>query len=411
MSARVASLVALSTAWLILGIAACSSDDASTPAAADASTPKQDGSTPDVTSGDASNPDANSECGLVVPTTYDSPNYTTNAASELQIRARFSAFLQPMKDAEGNLAVVPTAASLRALYDAQDGGAPSLRSITTPYYAGKIDGWIDTFAAAAGNSWTPAEPPTGTGGKYGANIFTERGNDLRQAIEKGMFGAAMYKHALTILNGTLTEASVDRLVAIYGAHPSFPRNDKPATQDGGVSNPDSLIATYAKRRDPGNTTPPGLYVRIKTSLITVKAAIARGPACNAERDAAIASFKKDMERTLFATVIFYLNDSTNKFSLATPTPTNLAAALHGYGEAVGFIHGYRTLPATDRTITDAQVDTLLTTLGANPTATITSYKFVTDTATELPKFLQAIQQVTAIYAFSPQEVTAFKVHN
>lgn len=383
---------------LLAVLAACSSSEST--------------STPNAQPPQATGPaDASTGCGLVIPAEYESANFATHAAIELGIRSQLTAFMQPMKDAEASLAATPSAATLRAGFDAAASPAPSLRAITTPYFAGRVDAWLDAFSAAAGKSWTPAEPPVGSGGKFESYIYTERGTDIRQSIEKGLFGAMLYNHALTILRSPLTAASVDRLIAIYGAHPSFPRNDKAATQDGGAPFPDVLVALYAKRRDAGQTSAPGSYLRMKQAFITMKAAIDRGSACDAERDGAVALFKREWERVLFSTAVFYLNDVITKLSAASPTSADMANALHGFSEAAAFMHGFRGLPQDGRVATDAQIDGVLDTLGANPAGTVQTYKLAVDPSAELPKVLQAIQQIATIEGFSAQEMAAFKVNN
>ncbi len=166
-------------------------------------------------------------------TSYDGAQFATNAATELDVKARFKAFLQPMKDAELNVSLKPTAAQLGQLLDA---GTPSLRAQTSAGYAQPISGYLAEFEAAAGLKWQPGPTPMGPGGIYGKYIFNARGTDLRQIIEKGMFGAMFYHQAQTLLRGPLTPATVDRALALFGAPPSFPADDK------ATPSPDDLMA-------------------------------------------------------------------------------------------------------------------------------------------------------------------------
>lgn len=342
------------------------------------------------------------QCSLAaLPTSYDSPSYDSNTSSERDLRTRFKAFLQPMRDAEANLAVKPSAAELTALYEA---GSPSLRSLTSSYYQAKADALIAAFAAAAGNTWTPAGTPSGPGGKYGAYIFTADGTDLRQAIEKGLFGAAFYRHALTLLDAPITGATVDRIIESFGAHASFP-GDTAAAQ-----HPDEFAAAYAKRRDRRDAQNPGVYLNFKNAAIRAQAAIAAGSACDAQRDEALRTMRGEWERALAATTIFYFNDAIKKLSATAPTATDMASGLHGYGEGVGFIHGFRTLPTDRRIITDAQIDDFLTLVGAPSSGAATSYRLVTDTAAELPKLTLAITRLATIYGFTPAQVEDFKTN-
>ncbi len=337
-------------------------------------------------------------CGLTLPATYESPAYEKAAAAELTVRAQFKAFTDPMKAADLDLTVQPTAAQLTALFDA---GSPSLRAITTPYYAPKVETSIGVFVGAAGKTWAPVDPPSGPGGQYGKYLFTATGTDIRQSIEKGLFGAALYNHAFALMKGTITEATIDSLVAIYGAHPSFPQDDKAMTH------PDTLVAQYAKRRNkPGADGP---YQTIKKSLITAKAAAFAGASCDGERDAALATFRQEWEKVIFSTVIFYLNDASLKLSTEPATTDTVSGGLHGYGEVVSFVHGYRGVPQEGKKITDAQIDELLAAINAPHDKPATSYKLATDAATEIPKLQKAITTIATIYGFSAQEVDGFKL--
>lgn len=113
------------------------------------------------------------QCDLTgLPSTYESPSYDQNTVVEKDLRTRLKGLLQPMKDAEASLSVKPTESELKALWNA---GSPSLRSLTTSYFVPKIEAMITAFSQAAGNSWTPTPTPTGSGGKYGANIYSAQG--------------------------------------------------------------------------------------------------------------------------------------------------------------------------------------------------------------------------------------------
>jgi hypothetical protein len=342
-----------------------------------------------------------STCTVQVPDAYDGVGYDANVAVELDIIARFNAFMLPMKDAEASASVTVTADELKALFDA---GTPSLRSLTSSYYAGKIDVWLGAFADATGQSWAPSEPPSATGGIYEKWIFDERGTDLRQAIEKGMFGASHYAHALAITTDAPDAATIDRVLSIYGAHPSFPHDDK------ALENPDQFSATYAKRRDDKSDPEPGFYRKLKASFITARTTAAAGDDCVAERDSAVAAIKSDWEKMLFATVIYYSNDGIKKLTVDPPTDADLAAGLHSIGEATGFVHGFRQLDATKNQITDAQIDELLVLLNAPASGPVDTYKFATDTASEIGKLQQVIAKVQSIYGFSDAEVDKFKLN-
>jgi hypothetical protein len=371
-------------------------DDAQPPSKIDSGAGGRDGGV------DASPEGPVNACAPADPNTYTSASYDTNAAVELGVRQRFNAFLQPMRDAQLDLTKKPTAAELKAIYDM---GTPTLRSITTTYYAGKIDEWLTLFEGAAGNMWTPAEPPPAAGGKYlMGDIYSKEGLDIRQAIEKGMFAAAFYNHALTLMNGQVTPATIDRLIAIFGAHPTFPKDDGAMAM-----NRDIWAASYAKRRtNPAAAMSAGIYYQIKGNLIAAQAAAAGGTACNTELQAALKAFRDNWEKVLFATVIYYANDTKTK--LGQVMEMNFGPALHNIAEGSSFVHGYRMLPAASRKITDAQIDEILALFGAPATGPITVYKFATDTAAQVPKLDEVINKIKTIYGFSDAEVEAFKTN-
>ena len=341
-----------------------------------------------------------STCTAKMPDTYPAADWDANTAVEADVIARFKAFQQPMKDAELSAAVKPTASALTGLFDA---GSPSLRSITTPYYASKIDGLIAEFEKAAGNAWKPAEPPPVSGGIYSKNIFDARGRDLRQAIEKGMFAATTFNTAVALVASNPDAKAVDRMLALYGAHPSFPHDDKDP------NHPDQFTAQYAKRRDDKTSANPGLYRKLKLSFIAARTTAAAGADCAADRDAAVKAIKTDWERTLMSTVVFYANDAAKKLTVDPPTDDDVAAGLHSLGEMVAFVHGYRQIDSAERTLTDQDIDDLLALLGAPATGDATSYKYATETATEVGKLPQVSAKLKAIYGFTDAEMEQFKV--
>jgi len=346
-------------------------------------------------------PPASGTCVLTLPASYDGSKYESNAASELGLRTSFSAFTQKMKDAEADLTLQPTAAELAALFEA---GAPGLKATTSSAFQPRVAGLLAEFEASAGKSYVPQDPPE-AGGKFGNYIFSAHGTDLRQAIEKGLFGAAFYHQALALMAGAVDETTPDRLIALFGAHPTFPADDKAA------SNPDVLAAAYAERRDKKDSAQPGPYLKMKAAFIQAQAAIRAGQGCNADRDEALATLRTEWERAIFATVVFYLNDAATKLAIEPPTESTQSAGLHSYGEVIGFVSGFRGLPTSGRTITDAQLEDLLATLGAPVDAEVTSYKLVTDTASQLSALQQAAGKIASIYQFSAADLEAYKVNN
>lgn len=345
-----------------------------------------------------------SPCGVAIPSTYESPQYETNAAAELALRNSFRAYQMPMVDVETSLAPdggtrpPVSKAQVVALWQA---GNPSVRSISSAYLVGRTDAWLTQYEAAGTGTWTPAEPPPATGGAYGRWVLGPTGFDLRQGTEKAAYGGAFYFYAVSLVTaGGLTAGTVDRLVAIFGAHPSFPNNPTAPT------NPDVFAAAYAARRDakdPGNLGP---YQKIKRALIVAKATITAGETCNADRDAAFRVFFEEWEKSSYATAVFYLNDTQAR--LGANTLEQRQAALHAYGEALSIMIGFKAVVSPYRKITDAQIDDLLTT-GYYPEGQPGEiYKLVTNSAAAVLKLGEMITKIKTVYGFTDAEINAFK---
>lgn len=339
-----------------------------------------------------------SEAPLTIPTTYDGASYATNTTAEFALRSDLDALSAEMKRSR-TAGVVVDFSTLSLLYNNS-----SLAAATSTYYKSRIDGsggWLDELAKASGNTYQPG-PPQGNGGVYGAYLLDENGLDLEQMVEKGLFGAAFYNHAIGLMQGNLTPATADQLIAIFGAHPDFPNTDNSNT----AANPDRFAAQYAARRDKNDGL--GFYSQLKNAFLKLQAAIKAGDAYQTEQQEALKTIRTTWEKVNFATVINYCHTSISKLSATNPSDADKAAALHGYSEAVAFVHGWRSLPAAYRIISDAQIDELLVLLNAPYDGTPNSYLFLTDPVDELPKLSQLIEKLKTIYGFSDQEIEDFK---
>jgi hypothetical protein len=364
---------------------------------------------PDAAAGDGSLDGPGSEtgpgtlaCGAVVPATYESPNFALNAKEELDLKTHFAELEDTMKTAEGTGTAVVTAAQLQAIFTA---GTPNLRSIATAAAQAKVDDYITQFgdiAVAGGKTWTPAdaeaEGGAPNGGKYeAANIFSATGVDLREGVAKILLGGALYNHALALSTGPITEATVDRLLAVFGATTKLANR---TDADAGADEKDELVAEYAARRDSKTGTTLGPYRKIKGALLVAKAAAAGGEKCRADLDAALKVYFLEWEKASYLTVIFYLNAAATN---ASANPVKGPAALHGFGEAAGFLQSFKGIPQDRRKITDAQIDKLLDEVGA-----ATPYKLITNTAERLVAFNGAFQEIGAIYGLTQTDIEEAK---
>jgi CxxC motif-containing protein (DUF1111 family) len=351
---------------------------------------------------------ATTTCGAPLPAAYDGTNFAANAADELAVVDGLKALTDAMKAGETNNDP-PELPALQALFNTTES---PLGKATTAYYAGRVNTWLATFAAIpAGSTWAPPQPPAtdATPGKLVDWIFDQRGLDLRQVVEKGLYGAALYNRALGLTGGAdKSPALVDKLVALFGARPAMP-GDSDAAVAG--ESADRFSAQYAERRspkDPATKAPvSGPYFEIKRALIAAQADAVKGAGCENDLAAQLTTFRQQWERSNFATVVFYMYDADKKLI----DPAQQAAGLHSYGEAVGFVHGFRQLPAEGRVITDAQLDQILTTLKAPAEGQVDSYLFFTDEAANRPALLEVVKQLKTIYGFSDAEIEAFKTNN
>ncbi|NJL14030.1 MAG: hypothetical protein HC913_14150 [Microscillaceae bacterium] len=231
---------------------------------------------------------------LLVPTTYNSPNFVTNTQAENTVLTELGNLVTAMNNAEtGTTDPIPYPANLKA--------------ITRAAYATKIEGWIPELVKGAGQSFDLENAPTGDGGVLGTRLLDENGLELEQMIEKGSFGAALFHHALDILSQPVSEADIDRLVRILGTDASFDPNTA------------KFSALYAKRRS-DNLAQTGLFYDLKQNLLVAKAALAAGPEYQPEFNAALTEFLLNWEKSNFATVIFYCFAAKSGFQNSNQRP-------------------------------------------------------------------------------------------
>ncbi|MBX3232800.1 MAG: hypothetical protein KIT84_43770 [Labilithrix sp.] len=339
-------------------------------------------------------------CGAALPETFESVGFATNAAVELALGQRVRELDAAMAATEGTSTAVETAANLGAIFNA---GAPSLRTVATTFTQTTVDGYLTAFGAAGGKTWEPtdaeADGGAATGGKYG-QLFYESpvGVDLRAAIGKALLGGALYNHVLGLVAAPVSaDATVDRLVAAFGASPALAnRTDLDAGVDG-----DRLLAELASKRDDKSLPAPGIYRRMRTAILTMKGGLVDATKCRADIDGAVATFLLEWERATYASAIYSL--AAAGVAAATADPTKGPVALHAYGDALGLIQSFKGLPADKRRITDAQIDALLTKIGAD-----TPYRLVTSPGTRVLALGEAINDIALYEGFDAAAVEAFR---
>lgn len=337
---------------------------------------------------------------LPVATSYESANYAANTAQQLDLRTRMATLVSKAK----SVRTAGVSVTRQELLDLYTSGSPALQAAITSYYnnvLASFDGYFQIIEdASAGGSYVPGEP-AGQGGYFEGRVFDEFGIEPDEVIDKGMYGAVLFNAATAFMNSNISLEDVDRLVALYGANPTFPNSGS-----SNVSQPDLFMANYAARRDKNDGN--GLYSQFKNAALRLRTYIAGGTAYQDERNTALNDLRLSWEKASAATVINYLHGAIGKFSLTNPSNADIASGLHSYSEGVGFIRGFKTIPQTFKKITDAQIDEILNLMNAPSGANPSTYTFVTDAFNQVPKLQTAITRLQSIYSFSNQEIEDFK---
>lgn len=345
----------------------------------------------------------NAACAPTDPNVYPAAGFEANTTAEKQILMKIAMLNTAMAEAETDLTKSVTKAQLDALYGA---GANSLKTVTSGYYAGQIEGDTGLLAQYASASGDKVFAP-GTGEGLGGNwVFNANGLDLRQQVEKGLMSSAQYKHMADISRqATVTPADVDRMLAVMGGEPAFPYD----------TTNDKSVAKYASRRS-NRADLNNLYLTIKNASIKARAAAANPTVCSAELTAALTDIRESWEKVLVTTTLYYAADTQKKLMTANDLATR-SAALHSLGEGIAFVHGFRGLPAQNRIITDAQIDEILVSLFALPAATpitgvnvATPYKYLVDDV-QPPRLTTVINKIASVYGFTPAQVMSLVVNH
>lgn len=332
---------------------------------------------------------------LVVPAAYDTTAFTANVSVERNLLADMQTLATIMKTGRTVGKAVPI--------DAMQGAYEPIRPFTGSYYASYVDQYMATLARVSGKSYNwQSTPPASTGGVYSGYLFDEHGLEMEQLIEKGLYAAALYNHAVKLMGGDISLATIDRIVATFGAHPSFPNSDK------ATNNPDKYAAAYCARRDQNDGK--GLYTQFKNAAITAQAAVRSGSDYNGDRNTAFTTMRTTWERSMMATVINYTYAVVDGLSATTIDDKTRAGAIHSYGECVGFLHGWKSVPQSSRIITDAEINALLVLLQAPADGPYTSFVIWQQPVTYLSKVVEARSSLKAIYGFSDAEMESFKTN-
>ncbi|RRB02500.1 hypothetical protein [Larkinella rosea] len=340
---------------------------------------------------------------LNIPQVYDSVGYAFNTESMKPLIQQYMTLVSEARKGNQNGQYV----SEESLNSAFTKGIFSLQSVTTPYFASRLqaqnNGFFAELSKASGGSFYPFDR-SWEGGVYKSYLLDEYGLEMGQMIEKGLLGATLYNYAMSLTNGTFTTATVDQMLFLYGGNPRFLNSDNSAF----YPNPDRFMAGYAARRDDGTGT--GLYSQNRQAFITLQTAVQKGEDYDSYRDEALAAIKLNWEKINAATVINNIHASYTMLQAGQLDDNKRADILHLISEAAGFLHGWRTVETQNKKITDAQIDEVLTLLNAPYDRSAAVYRFVTNTDTEATKLTDAVAKLQGVYGFTNAEVESFR-HN
>lgn len=284
-------------------------------------------------------------CTVTLPSDWSAPDWETNTADTLTLVNRLPALTGAalMQGAEtGDVEDL----ELSDLTAAFEDGDPSLSDVSTGYFRGVVNTSFEEFVAAidvgaldlvdGDGEWAP-----GTDGGIWSTptrAFNTGGLEIRQVVEKGLFGGIFYGYAVGLTTGTLDEATIDSIAAAFGANAGLnPGRSNDAVEE----NQNRFSANYAYQM--------GLYSEARQALIDAKA-YAGDEECTAERDAAIVHFFRTWEQALVARHVFYSNGGANGVAAAPDAAdlqAALQAALHLQAEGVGLVMSLYGLPDPD----------------------------------------------------------------
>ena len=359
-------------------------------------------------------------CAVTPPDAWSAPDFAANAAGALALRTQLVTLMGTdtagMRGMERGAVAVGDGSANTAAFEA---GSPSLSDITTSGFMPiAVDAFAEFVTAAGagdqdlvddGGNWAPGA----AGGIWSMNdrAINEGGLELRQIIDKALFaGGAFYAYALGLTAGTIDAATIDALAAAYGANPTL----SPGLSSDPEATRNLHTANYAYQM--------GFFADARQALIDAKA-YAADAECTAERDAALVTFFRGWEQSMYARFVFYANEaSLGVVTATTTTPPDdeaLAAALHELSEGLGLALGFYGLESptagplsgAGRTITDAQIVEALGHLGVNPIESLgnaTVGAWVQDSFNFQQAVIQVENVIVDVYDLTQANIDAYR---
>lgn len=332
---------------------------------------------------------------LVIPSSYEAPTWSTTASAQLQVIADIEELVEILEAGRSSGTRIDRAAASAVLV--------RVSRLLSPAALVEVSTLVDLAIESSGNSYDPMLAPSAStkGGVYGAYLYNKYGIDATEVIEKHLFSSLLYLQATAYLNAaTVSADNVDKALACFGASPVFSNSDK-------VSNaPDVFCAAYAARRDKADGL--GLYAQIKKQFITALTAAKAGNGYTDEYYHAVSLLRGLWEKSQMATCINYCYATISGLSATDLTEATRSSAMHAYGEAVGFAIGWRSVPATSRLVSDADLDEVLQLLQVPNGAPYTCENVWQQSVITLPKLEAATKKLQLIYGFTDSQMLDFR---
>jgi hypothetical protein len=338
---------------------------------------------------------------LDIPSQYDSSNFKTNIEEFLPYTQSFDALVVELKKGRTS-GVKLNAENLRKFLTDHNGVSAYtlMNTYNVDFILNRSNGWIQKAEEASGYDFNP-DSTNAFGGVFGGYLFTEKGHEPEQMIEKDLFGSLCVKLALQLL--VINEPSLktlDQALFLIGLTPQFKNSG--AAKHGAYA--DRYMANYIARRDKNDGN--GLYSQIKFNFLKLQAALKGGSQFNKEKDEAREAIRVILEKATFATVVNYCHAAIANMTQTELTAAQKAATLHALAECAGFTTGWAGMAR--KTITGDQALQILTLLQAKPNALGNPLLFLNDRVNQVNNLNQVITLVQSIYQFSNQEIEDFK---
>ena len=341
------------------------------------------------------------QTSLEIPSQYDSSNFKANIEEFLPYTQSFDALVVELKNGR-NLGVKLNGEILRTFLTDYKGVSTYtlMNSYNVDFILNRNNGWMQKAEVASGNAFNP-DSANASGGVFGGYLFTEKGHEPEQMIEKDLFGSFCVKQALQLLViDEPTLKTLDQALFLIGLTPQFKNSG--AAKHGAYA--DRYMANYLARRDKNDGN--GFYSQIKFNFLKLQAALKGGSQFNKEKDEAREAIRVILEKATFATVVNYCHAAIANMTQTELTAAQKAATLHALAECAGFTTGWASMAR--KTITGEQALQILSLLQAKPDALGNPLLFLNDRVNQVNNLNQVITLVQSIYQFSNTEIEDFK---